>query len=335
MRVLVLLLLCITFVFGDKILTLATYNVENLFDLQKNGNEYEEYIPNGISKWNQKNYKIKLKNISQVIKDINADIIAIEEIETLGALKDLRFVLKQNGLYYQYYKIADSKNTTIKVAILSKIPFVYTKEVSVTASYKYRNILEAKFKIDNKELYIFVNHWKAKSGAESQRIISAKALTKRIKQIGYDKNIILLGDFNSDYEEYEKFKRNRKLNDTNGKTGINHVLKTIDQTRTASQTKYKEYNFYNLWYDTNEDERFSYIFRGEKETLDNILISQPLLKNRNIYYKEGSISSYKPSYLLKGKKIYRWQTSRKKPYIHKGKGYSDHLPVVARFIVTN
>lgn len=335
MKIFLLLLLYITFIFGDEILTIATYNVENLFDLQKIGNEYPEYIPNGPSKWNQRTYNIKLENISKVIKDINADIIALEEIESLGALKDLRFVLKQKGLYYQYYKIADSKNTTVKVAILSKIPFVYAKELSVTASYKYRNILEAKFKIDNKDIYLFANHWKAKSGAESKRIISAKILLKRIKQIGYNKNIILVGDFNSDYEEYKKFQRKRKLNDTNGKTGINHVLKTIEQTTLASKTKYKEYDFYNLWYDTTEDERFSYIFRGKKEALDNILISQSLLENRDVYYKDRSITSYKPSYLLKGKKIYRWQTSRKKPHIHKAKGFSDHLPVIAKFIITS
>lgn len=314
-------------------MTIATYNVENLFDLKKSGYEYKEYIPNTASEWNQKNYRIKLQNISKAIKDINADIIALEEIESLDALKDLRFALKQAGIYYQYYKIADKKNTTVKVAVLSKIPFVYTKEVSVTSSYRYRNILEAKFSIDGKELYLFVNHWKSKSGGESRRIVSAKALIKRVKEIGYDKNIVLVGDFNSDYEEYIKFKRKRRLNDTNGKTGINHVLKSIEQTQKAKDTKYKAENFYNLWYDADEKERYSYIFRGKKEALDNILISQPLLNKQGIQYKYNSIHSFKPPYLLKGKYIYRWQTTRRKPHKHKGKGYSDHLAVVAKFIV--
>ncbi len=335
MKIIIFLLLYITLVFGDKVLKIATYNVENLFDLQKDGHEYQEYIPNGSSKWNQKNYKIKLDNISQVIKDMNPDIIAIEEIESLQALKDLKFALKQKGLYYEYFQISDKKNTTTKVAILSKIPFIYAKEVSVTSSYKYRNILEVKFQLENQEFYLFVNHWKAKNGAESQRIISAKSLINRIKQIGYDKNIILVGDFNSDYEEYIRFKRDRKLNDTNGKTGINHVLKSLDQTQKASKTKYQEYSFYNLWYDTDEEERFSYRFRGKKEALDSILISQSLLKQNDMYYKNGTINSYQAKYLFKGKNIYRWQTTRKKPSLHQGKGYSDHLPVLAEFIITN
>ena len=324
MKIFLSLLLLINILLGEINLKIASYNVENLFDLQKSGNEYQEYIPFTSSNWNQKNYKIKLKNLSRVIKDINADIIALQEIESLQALKDLRYKLKQDGLYYKYYKIANRKNTTIKVAILSKIPFSYTKEIFVTSSLKYRNILEVKFKINNKYLYIFTNHWKSKSGPESRRIISAKALRNRMKILGNDKNIILLGDFNSDYEEYIKFIRKRKYNDSGGKTGINHVLKSINN---------KSLLFYNLWYDTNVDKRWSYIFRGKKEALDNILISKSLQNNSGIFYKKSSITSFKPKYLLKGKSIYRWKTSWKKPRKHKGKGYSDHLAVVAEFII--
>lgn len=316
---------------GDKILTIASYNVENLFDLNKGNYRYKEYIPNTKSLWNKRNYKIKLQNISKVIKDINADIIALQEIGSLAALKDLIFILKHKGLYYQYYKIADKKPTTTKVAILSKIPFVYSKELSVTYSYKYRNILETKFKIGSKDLYIFINHWKSKAGPESMRIVSAKKLRKRVEELGYDKNIILLGDFNSDYEEYIRFKRKRKHNDTNGKTGINHILKTLKQNMKASETNYTKNNFYNLWYDTNKQDRYSYIYRGKKEALDNILISQTLLKKNNIFYMDNTITNFDKKYLFKKKKIYRWQTTRGKIRKHKGKGYSDHLAVIAKF----
>ncbi len=335
MKIVAFLVLLFALVLGDTTLKIATYNVENLFDLEKNGYEYPEYIPNTNSDWNAQNYKIKLQNITKVIQDMNADIIAIEEIESLEALKDLKYALKQKGLYYPYFNIADSKNTTTKVAILSKIPFIYSKELSVTASFAQRNILETKFTINNKDLYIFINHWKAKSGPESKRIVSAKALVNRIKQIGYDKNIILMGDFNSDYEENVKFLRKRKLNDTNGKTGINDVLKSAKQQQKASQVKYEENSFYNLWYDTDSEERYTYIFRGKKEAIDNILISQSLLNKKEIFYISDTISAYKPPYLFQGKQIYRWQTTRKKPTKHIGKGYSDHLPLVAKIQITD
>ena len=333
MRVLTLLFLFITFIYGETTLKIATYNVENLFDLEKKGYKYKEYKPYSKSLWNKKNYKIKLNNISNVIKDINADIIALQEIHSLQALKDLRFSLKQKGLYYQYYSIADKKNTAIKVAILSKIPFVYSKELKVTSSYKHRNILEIKFRINSKDLYLFVNHWKSKSGPESMRIVSAKILRDRVNQIGYDKNIILLGDFNSHYEEHILFKKRRKHNDTNGKTGINHVLRTLKQSQKALHVELEENNFYNLWYDENERDRYSYIFRGKRVALDNILISQSLLKEKGIFYIKDSISNFDKKYLFKKKQIYRWQVSHAKVPKHKGKGYSDHLAITAKFAV--
>ena len=323
MKFFTLFLFLVSLSFGDSILKIATYNVENLFDLEKGGYRYEEYKVNGKSLWNIKNYKIKLNNIAQVIKDIDADIIALQEIHSLSTLKDLRFALKQKGLYYQYFSIANKKNTAINVAFLSKIPFIYAKDLQVTSTYKYRNILEAKFKFNNHEFYIFNNHWKAKSGPESMRVVSAKVLKKRISQIGEDKNIILLGDFNSDYEEYIKFKRKREHNDTHGKTGINHVLKSIDPG---------EDGFYNLWYDVQEEDRYSYIYKGKKEALDNILVSHSLRDTKDVSYITGSIKSFKRNYLFKKKNIYRWQMSYGRIKKHKGKGYSDHLPVLAKFL---
>jgi len=330
-KILLFVLLLIVTLFGES-LKIATYNVENLFDLEKSGYEYEEYIPYTKANWNNKTYRIKLKNIAKVIKDIDADIIALQEIESLKALKDLRFTLKQMGLYYQYYKIANLKNTTIKVAILSKIPFVSTHEIAVTSSYKYRNILEAKFKVGNEYLYLLVNHWKSKAGPESMRIVSAKRVRKRIQELGEDKNIIVLGDFNSDYEENIRFKRKRKHNDTKGITGINHILGTIHYKTRASQTKIDKGDLYNLWYDVeSEDDRYSYIYRGKKEAMDSILINSALLDGRGIEYKEGSLHSLQKPYLFRKKSIHRWYIKWGKPRRHYGSGYSDHLPVMAEF----
>ena len=331
MKVVLFLLLLLNTLFGGT-LKIATYNVENLFDLKKSGYEYKEYIPYTKSNWNDRTYKIKLHNIARVIKDINADIIALQEIESLQALKDLRYTLKRMGLYYQYYKIANLKNTTVKVAILSKIPFLSTTEIAVTSSYKYRNILEAKFKIKNEYLYLLVNHWKSKAGPESMRIVSAKKLQKRVQELGVNKNIIALGDFNSDYEEYIRFKRKRKLNNTDGITGINHILGTINYQNNAQHTYITKGDFYNLWYDKkNKEERFSYKYRGKKEAMDSILITHTLLDGKGIEYKKGSIHSLQLPYLFRKNSINRWYIRWGKTRRHYGKGYSDHLPVIAEF----
>lgn len=331
MKIIILFISLFALLFGGETLKIATYNVENLFDLQKSGDEYKEYIPNTEALWNSRNYKIKLKNLSRVIKEINADIIALEEVESQQAFDDLHFQLKRDGLYYPYTKFANKKDTTIKVGIFSKIPFTYTKELTVGYAMAFRNILEVKVKVQDEELYIFVNHWKSKVGPESQRITYAKALKKRVAELGA-KNIIALGDFNSHYEEYKTFQRKRKLNDTDGITGINHILGTIKHQKNARETQnFNPEEFYNLWYDIPEDQRFSYVYKGNKEALDNILVSSSLLDKKGLDYKNNSITHYAPKYLYNGKYPYRWQMSRGKVYKHKGKGYSDHLAVIAEF----
>ena len=313
---------------------IAEYNVENLFDLKYSGNEYDEFIPNRRSNWNARTYRIKLRHIARVLRDMNADIVALEEVESLQALKDLRRTLRSMGIYYRYYAIADAKPTTVKVALLSRIPFVYAKEIWVTRSLRYRNILEVKFRVEDESFYLFVNHWKSKSGPESRRIVSARILRKRLEQIGFDKNIIVTGDFNSDYEEFEKFKRRWKLNDTHGKTGINHVLRTKEATKEASQVKLMHNALYNLWYDLPPQERWNYIHRGEKETLDSMIISKPVLERGGFDYVFGSFKVFRAPYLFYKKRINGWYMRySNKGVRHMGKGYSDHLPIEADFRV--
>ncbi|MFA9374791.1 MAG: endonuclease, partial [Poseidonibacter sp.] len=51
--------------------TISSYNVENLFDLEKNNTEYKEFIPYSKSMWNKKNFDIKMNNTIRVLKDLN------------------------------------------------------------------------------------------------------------------------------------------------------------------------------------------------------------------------------------------------------------------------
>lgn len=333
MRTILLIFALFLASYGANVITIATYNVENLFDLKKSGFEYEEYVPNTQTQWNQKNYFIKLKNISQVIRDINPDIIALQEIESYEAFMDLKNQLKRDGLYYRYSALATAKNTTVKVGIFSKYKIIYKKEIPINATYRYRNILETKIDVDGTPIYLFTNHWKSKAGKESERILCAKKLYSRVKEIGFDKNIIMLGDFNADYEENKKLDKNH--NDTGGRTGINDILQTKVMLEDADNVTPCKECLYNLWYDANLDERYSYMYGKKREALDSIIVTPAVLQNRGFYYMGRSIESFKAPYLFDGTKIYRWQVSKKKPHVHLGKGYSDHLPVIAKFGLMN
>ena len=320
--------------FGGTTVKIATYNVENLFDLKYNGTEYKEYIPNTIWKWNTKNYRAKLKNIAKVIVDINADVIALTEIESDTALKDLQKEVSRQGLYYRYRAIAGKKQTSVRNALLSKHP-IRKQELYISQSRGTRNILEAKVMIEGRPLYVYVNHWKAKSGPESKRILYAKVLKNRLDALPKNAHYILMGDFNAHYEEHKTFVKKRKHNDTKGRTGINHILQTIDSKGELYTSKtIKAEGNYNLWMEVPRNDRWSHIYKGQKEALDHIIISPNLLRDKS-HYIEGSFESVKPSYLFtkSQKKLYRWQRSRSRPLHHIGKGYSDHLPISARFYI--
>ena len=71
-----MLKLLIIFIFSISLygsnLKIASYNVENFFDLSYDKSEYNEFIPNNNSLWNQKNFNVKLNNLIKVIDDIDA-----------------------------------------------------------------------------------------------------------------------------------------------------------------------------------------------------------------------------------------------------------------------
>ena len=314
---------------------IATYNVENLFDLKYVGSEYNEYIPNTIWQWNAKTYRQKIKNIARVVVDLNPDIISLTEIESDRALRDLQKEISRQGLYFRYRAIADKKQTSVKTALLSKYP-LRKKEIAISQSLRTRNILEAAVIIEAKPLYIYVNHWKAKSGPESKRILYAKALKRRLDQLPSNSNYILTGDFNAHYEEHKTFIKKRKHNDTKGITGINHILKTIDRHGNLyTKQNLDQKGNYNLWMELPKSKRWSHIFRGKKEALDHIIISASLANKNKSHYVEGSFDSFRRDYLFtkSKKKLYRWQRSRSRPLHHTGKGYSDHLPILAEFYI--
>jgi predicted extracellular nuclease len=237
----------------------------------------------------------------------------------------------------------------VKVAVLSKVPFKYSKEIDAPKRSRVRNSLEVGFDIkgkDNKkhELILIVNHWKSKgmNGFESKRIKSAKILKERIDELPDNSAFILTGDFNSNYDEHLTFQKNKYLNDTDGITGINHILKTVEGSTANNNRFVKHYRLtnqkdneylYNLWLELPEDDRWSHKFGRKKGTLDNMIISKGLMDKSGIEYKIGSYQVFRDGGTVDRKgRIYRWKTDKKTKQ-HLGEGYSDHLLIYADFEV--
>ena len=313
---------------------IASYNVENLFDLKRDLTEYDDYVPNGPSGWNRSVMDVKFGNIARVLKDLGADILSLQEVESREALALLQHSLHLAGTDYAYSAIADDRPTTVKCAVLSRYPIVLSEEVGVGQGQE-RNILKVTVDIDGIPLILYVNHWKSKMGPESLRIRYARALAEDIERLKSGVDFVLTGDFNSDYNEYETFKNVARLNDTHGITGINHILKTLADGRMVDESvltnRQKGRYLYNLWMELPESRRWSVIFCGQKNTPDSILVSASLYDANGVNYVDNSFDTFAPDYLFKGGQIYRWQRGDGGRGRHLGKGFSDHLPVFAEF----
>jgi exonuclease III len=311
------------------IIKVANWNVQNLFDTQRDGGEYKKFIPNRYN-WTEHIYRKKLKNLSQVICDLNADVIGLEEIENDKALRDLQNYLKRVGCEYRYRAITSSKGTPIHTALLSKIEIKEKRDIKVTRSALYRSILEVTLNT-SPSLKIFVNHWSSKMHPESKRLVYAKTLRERIDRLPEGSEYIIVGDFNSNHNEYQQFQE--KLNDTDGKTGINHILETV-MGENLVRLNYLESvkssrKLYNLWLELPKSDRWSYRYYRKRYSLDSIIIPKTLLDSRGWEYVKDSFKVFKPSYLFtKRGSIFKWQYKNSK---HLGKGYSDHLPIYAKF----
>lgn len=334
--ILFVLLCCITPI-EAKTFKVASYNLENLFDLTMDGTEYPEYIPNTGYGWTKDIANIKYTNIARVMKDLEGDVVALQEVESKKALITLRNKLKDFGVDYPYLEIADSMATSVKCAVLSKFPIVEKEEIQVDLvdNEIARNILKITLAIEGNRIILFINHWKSKRGPESMRIAYAKTLRREIDKLKEDVDFVLIGDFNSNYNEYKIIRNSGRLNDTGGITGINHILKTIKDAEIVDEQELtkqpaNEY-LYNLWLEVSEDRRWSYTFFEKKENPDNIIVSKGLYDDKGISYSDNSFNTFQPDYLFEGKTIYRWQRAESGMGRHLGKGYSDHLPIFAYF----
>ena len=320
---------------GAERFKVGCYNVENLFDLKVATTEYPGYIPDTEAGWNEKMQAIKTEHIAKVLRDLDAEVVALQEVESPAALERLQKTLQRQSAAYPYYAIADGKNTTVRCALLSRYPVAEKSEIEVPGDSN-RNILRVDLDVNGCPLILFVNHWKSKTGPESRRLVYARALSAAIEDVNPGTDYLLVGDFNSNYNEYKTIRAQPDLNDTGGRTGINHVLATVEDGRLVDEkqlmaTGKSQRLHYNLWRELAPKRRWSVNFFGRKQTPDAFLLPAGLYDENGIAYLDNSFDKFDPRYLFENGRIYRWQRTEKGRGRHLGRGYSDHLPVYACF----
>ncbi len=316
----------------NKNFTVASYNVENLFDTFDNPVKMdEEYTPSGKKQWTSKRFNEKINHISKVLCSINKnelpEIIGLYEIEDDYVLKAL---IKQACLVKGKYKIVHEESPDIRgidVALLYRPDeFQYLSHKKIPINYpfnkssKTRDILYVKGVASNTDtLHIFVNHWKSRLGgqkkSEPKRICAAKLLRHNVDSLlnlNHNAKIIIIGDFN----------------DNPNNKSINNVLNANNK---RTNTTYKD--LYNLMYDKHNQGKGSLYYKKNWNMLDNLIVSQSLLNNKKGYsvnFNSGKI--FHPVWICFKDKSGVLVPNRTYGGNNYYGGYSDHFPVY--FILT-
>lgn len=201
-----------------------------------------------------------------------------------------------------------------KTAIFSRFPILKEK-TQVHPLVRARPILETWIEVDGNELVVFANHWKSGASSwemEQVRIQNAEVLRARLDVLTEENpkvDFVLAGDFNSDYNQKERYEFE--------KTALDDVLGSSD-------TK-------NLWYDYPVNERGSDTYRGYWGTLMQLIISKSLMDNEGLSYVRDSFDrgDFGFNTFSSSGEPKRWSST------FSGSGYSDHLPVSMRFKISD
>lgn len=305
---------------------LMFYNVENLYDVKDDPQvDDADFLPSGEMQWTQDRLDTKLEHIAQVIRTVGGknlpDVVGFAEIENRDVLDMLvlNTGLKKSGYMVIHYNSPDKRGIDVGL-IYRRDRFTPLKKASypvvIPGSDKpTRDILYVQGQLPNKaKLNILVNHWPSRSGGQAEtepkRMLAAKAARRVVDSLllaDKEPNVVLVGDFN-DYPSDKS---------------IREVLQAEADTSIPSG------ELFNLvaWQQTKE--WGSHQYKGEWGFLDQVIVSEALLKGRSMLktgYTKAKV--YRPDFLVeKNEKFNNWQPKRTyggKNYLG---GYSDHLPV--------
>jgi len=203
---------------------LATFNCENLFARYKFKKNVEPTALDGFS-INDLAFDLLDEDekliTAKAISEVNADVIALMEIENITILD--RFTSKyMKDLGYKESLLIDSHDPRgIDVALLSKYPIISAKShrndhtAVLKSSWPWlfsRDCLEVVVDVDGKSLTLYVNHFKSMLDTKAKNSEEARANTKpkRLEQAkkvveivdsqwkdkNYNGNFAVLGDLN-------------------------------------------------------------------------------------------------------------------------------------------
>lgn len=196
--------------------SVAFYNLENLFDTADGPNNDADFLPDGTNQWTPERYRMKLDNMAEAISQIASgkapDVLGLCELENREVLEDLiaHPLLATYGYEIVHFDSPDRRG--IDVALLYrpaifKLANANTHPVRIPdePSILTRDVLEVNGSILGEPISLLVGHWPSRAGGEqislNRRMTAAKVMKRvadSIQSLGAEQKVILMGDFNDD-----------------------------------------------------------------------------------------------------------------------------------------
>jgi predicted extracellular nuclease len=306
--------------FADE-LYVASWNVENLFDLKDDPNvKYDEdYSPQSPKRWTKERLDIKLNQLAKIISKMNIgrgpDVLGLCEVENRKVVEMLVAKLAPLGRKYEIIHKDSPSDRGIDCALIydSSVFSLADSKFHYIEAERTRDIVEARLRRKNADLFVFVNHWPSRLNDEWQREAAATVLRKRLDEIlaaDPKADIVLVGDFNDEPDN----------------TSIR------DQLRAASS---KENLPAGALFDSTAHlqaaGKGTHVYNNEWNLLDHIIISAGLLDDAAYRWKPDSSQRLEFDELFfhpRGRgEIPRPNRTYSGNDFHKS-GFADHLAVV-------
>jgi predicted extracellular nuclease len=313
---------------SDSTIFVASWNLENLFDTidhpEKND---EEFMPTGRKEWTESRLENKLNNLARLFRDMNnglgPDILGVQEVEHERLLNRMLSKVENNKEYKIAYEESLDKrgidNGLIYNAGILELLSQNKHEIKLDSERPTRYILETEFLVNQRDtLFVFVNHWPSRSGgqerSEPNRIKAAevqKAAVDSVLSRNIFANIIVLGDFNDEPENIS----------------LANTLLVINEFSEPRLPDYPNTKLYNLSYKLFEEGKGTYLYQGDWNMLDQIIVSGDLLDSSGLYFQPESFEILNFDYTVTKEGRYKGAsipTYGGRNYLG---GFSDHFAV--------
>ena len=322
-----------------RVMTVAFYNLENLFDVEDDPNKLDERSPimEIDSTERPEIYKKKIANMAKVISKIGTDftgmppaVIGVCEVENDDVLLDLVNHPRLRPYNYDVVHHESPDERSIDTGLLyQKSMFIPTNSVAHEVKIFYgtdkskrnytRDVLVVSGKLRGEEFHFIVNHWPSRSGGQKRsepgRVTAAKVTKKAIDSLQaidpYAK-IMVMGDFNDG--PYNK-----------------SIAEVVGAKFDKEDVGLKE--LYNPYEEIRKKGGGTIAYRDGWDIFDQIFFTEPLLDDTDYsefrYFKSGIFA---PPFLQNPRG--RWKGYPFRSFSGGGfsGGYSDHFPVFVYLI---